>query len=381
MIDPKIFVDSLNNNQIEFITGVPDSLLKDICAYITENYPQNRHIIATNEGSAIGMAIGYHLSTGTIPLVYMQNSGLGNIVNPITSLVHPDVYGIPMLLMIGWRGEFDVNGNQIHDEPQHVKQGMITPKQLELLDIPYEIIDSNTAVENVITKMVDYAKKNSRPVAILVRKATFSKFTLGSLKNDNLLTREEVIETIISILPPNFPVISTTGMASRELYEIRENSKSGHFRDFLTVGGMGHASQIAAGVSLGLNGLSVVCIDGDGSALMHLGALSINATIPNLIHILINNGAHDSVGGQPTLGSVLSFSNLAKNLNFNIVKTASTKQEIKESLNFILQKKETAFLEIKCKTGARSNLGRPETSPKDNKVNFMNFLKKSSNAK
>jgi len=283
MIDPKDFIDALQIAGIEFITGVPDSLLKDVCACITSEFPSNQHIIATNEGSAVGLAMGHYLSTGKPAMVYMQNSGLGNAVNPLTSLAAGEVYGIPMVLMVGWRGEIDVNGVQLKDEPQHVKQGNITPHQLELLDIPYEIVTDKEDITTLMTKVTDLALKNSTPAAILVRKGSFSKYTLNNNREDeHLLSREQVIEILVDVIPGDSPVVSTTGKASRELYELRKARNEGHEKDFLTVGGMGHASQIAAGIALSRPEKTVYCLDGDGAVLMHMGALTINSGIKNL---------------------------------------------------------------------------------------------------
>ncbi|MCB0394508.1 MAG: phosphonopyruvate decarboxylase, partial [Bdellovibrionales bacterium] len=271
MLDPKKFLESLNRNKIDFATGVPDSLLKDVCAYITDHFPSDRHIIATNEGSAIGLAIGHYLSTARPALVYMQNSGLGNTINPLTSLADPKVYGIPMILMIGWRGEV-VEGEQIHDEPQHKKQGLVTLEQLDLLDIPFQVIDANSNIDEVIDELIEVTMEISGPVALVVRKGTFEKYKLKSAnENSQLPTRESAIEKIVEVLPNEIPIVSTTGMASRELFEIRKRNNMGHQRDFLTVGGMGHALQIATGIALNKPSSKVVCIDGDGALLMHTG--------------------------------------------------------------------------------------------------------------
>jgi phosphonopyruvate decarboxylase len=374
MINPQDFAKALKNNNIDFITGVPDSLLKDICAYITTFFSEKQHLIATNEGSAIALAIGSYLASGKVPLVYMQNSGLGNIINPLSSLADIEVYSIPIILLIGWRGELDINQIQIHDEPQHVKQGKITEGQLKLLGIPYIILDSNSDIINVIDRMHKLSLENSSPVAILVRKNTFSTFKIETNYNDNLLTRENVIEILANGLI-NFPIVSTTGMASRELFEIRKKNNQGHYRDFLTVGGMGHASQIAAGISLVKPDCKVVCLDGDGALLMHMGSMAISATIPNIIHIVLNNGSHDSVGGQPTMGRKLVFKEIADKFNYKLTMTANSEDEIKECIEKIIKTDGSCFLEINCSTGARKDLGRPDRSPSQNKKDFMNFLK------
>ena len=380
MIDPKDFIDALRFAGTEFVTGVPDSLLKDVCACITSEFPSNQHIIATNEGSAVGMAMGHYLSTGKPAMVYMQNSGLGNAVNPIASLATGEVYGIPMVLMVGWRGEIDKHGMQLKDEPQHVKQGRITPQQLELLDISYKTITGNEDISSLLKMVTDLALKKSAPVAILVRKGSFSKYSLKDDRdNEHLLSRERVIEILVDMIPDDVPIVSTTGKTSRELFELRKARKEGHKKDFLTVGGMGHASQIAAGIALSMPEKHVYCFDGDGAVLMHMGALTINAEISNLKHIVINNGAHDSVGGQPTMASKVNLSEIASACGYKLIKTATTEEQIKSAVNAIIGSDESAFLEIKCTIGARDNLGRPDRTPKENKQDFMDFIKSQKN--
>jgi len=377
MIDPLVFRAALDKADIRFVTGVPDSLLKDVCACISSCYPAERHIIAANEGSSIGLAIGYYLATARPALVYMQNSGLGNVVNPIASLADPQVYGIPMVLMVGWRGEVKTDGTQLHDEPQHVKQGQMTIAQLEILGIPYRVIDENTQDIDVVLKdLVNQALQRSGPVAMVVRKQTFSSFKFSAERhNKQLLTRESAIKLLINQLPVNTPVVSTTGMASRELFEYRKATKAGHDHDFLTVGGMGHASQIATGIALSQPNNKVLCIDGDGAVLMHMGSLTISAKQPNLIHVVINNGAHDSVGGQPTVAEHLDLAKIAEACGYGYVAHVSTEQEVIRTIKTALTASSSAFIEIKCKCGARADLGRPDRTPSANKQDFMKFLK------
>ncbi len=380
MIEPLEFIASLEKLDIRFVTGVPDSLLKDICACITQNFPPARHIIATNEGSAVGLAIGHYLATGRPALIYMQNSGLGNAVNPITSLADPRVYGIPMIFMIGWRGETLENGKQLHDEPQHVKQGQITIPQLEILDIPYHIIDGSiTKAEPLLNELVRLALTRSGPTALVVRKQTFAPFKLLKPKQeDSRLTREEAITAVIGTLPDYVPIVSTTGMASRELFELCKVSGRGHHRDFLTVGGMGHAGQIAAGIAMAKPNRQVVCIDGDGAVLMHMGGLVISADCINLLHVLINNGAHDSVGGQPTKGTILDFAKIAQACGYGRVLRAATTDEIDINVRSMLGCGLSSFLEIKCMQGSRADLGRPDRTPDQNKFDLMQFLREDS---
>lgn len=380
MIDPILFRAALDEAGISFATGVPDSLLKDVCACISTCFPAERHVIATNEGSAVGLAIGHFLATGRPALVYMQNSGLGNAVNPVASLADPLVYGIPMLFMVGWRGEIKPDGAQLHDEPQHVKQGQITVAQLDILGIPYRLLDENTTdISAVMKELSQLALARSGPVAMLVRKQTFSPFKFEGKSNEAYLpTREQAIKLIIETLPENIAVVSTTGMASRELFEHRKASGSGYDHDFLTVGGMGHASQIATGIAMMRPSKKVLCIDGDGAVLMHMGGLTISGKQDNLIHVVINNGAHDSVGGQPTVAEHLDLSKIAGDCGYGFVAQAATEQEIVDNLQLAINSRRSVFLEIKCKRGARADLGRPDRSPAINKVDFMKFLQSTS---
>lgn len=372
MIDCKFFYDKLQSLGLNFFTGVPDSLLKDICAYITENTIANNHIISSNEGSSIGLAIGYHLSTDKIPVVYMQNSGLGNIINPILSLADKKVYSIPMLLLIGWRGEPNVK-----DEPQHIKQGEITLGMLDTMEIDYEILpDKNELVEETLFRLVSNIKQNSAPAALIIRKGTFSNYQLNDNNSKFEMNREDAIKIILDNLPKNSAVVSTTGKTSREVYEFRVNNNDNKNVDFLTVGGMGHCNQIALGIAMQKPDKNIVCIDGDGAALMHLGALGIIGDISpkNFMHIVINNGSHDSVGGQPTIGFKISFSEIAKKLRY---KECLTFQNQKELKNYLLKKTQfngPVLIEVLVNKGARSNLGRPKSSPLENKNNFKDIL-------
>lgn len=373
MIDPKAFVAAVREVGITFMTGVPDSLLKDACAGIAASVSTN-HVIAANEGSAVGLAIGHSLATGDPALVYMQNSGLGNAINPLISLADPLVYGIPIVLLIGWRGEILPEGVRSQDEPQHRKQGAITPDLLKVLDIPYRVIDASSDVKAIVGEMAGIARSDSRPVAILVRKGTFSAFVADETAKVFPLTREAAIAAILDVLPENVPVVATTGMASRELFELRTSSNAGHQRDFLTVGGMGHASQIAAGLAMAKPETKVVCIDGDGAMLMHLGGLATTADCENLLHVVINNAAHDSVGGSPTKAVSLDLSKIADACGYTSVARVKTAAEIHSAVRSMLAQRGSTFLEIRCRKGFRSDLGRPDRSPADNKADFMKFL-------
>lgn len=376
MIDVSEFYKELLNNEIGFFTGVPDSLLKSFCSYIKESVDSSKNIIAANEGNAIGLAAGYYLSTNKIGLVYMQNSGLGNAVNPLTSLTDKLVYSIPMLLLVGWRGEPDKK-----DEPQHKKQGIITTKLLEALNIPYEVLSEDTnndEIKNIIRKAYEYMRENNEPYALVIRKGSFKEYKADNDSNINFeMTREEAIETIISKMNDDSVIVSTTGMASRELFEIREKRKESHNKDFLTVGSMGHSSQIALGIALNTKGRDVYCIDGDGALIMHMGGLAIigKQKPHNFKHILINNGAHDSVGGQETVGLNIDVLSIAKACGYKQVYSCSTKSELIKHAEKIKDSQGPILLEVKVKKGARKNLGRPTTTPIENKQSFMQSIK------
>ncbi len=251
MINPDFFAKNLKKNGYSFAVGVPDSLLKELSNNFIKTF-NNNHIISTNEGSAIGLAIGYYLGKRKPAVIYLQNSGLGNLINPLNSLANPKVYGIPMLLIIGWRGEIKKN-KQISDEPQHKFQGLITLKQLKILNVPYKIIHSKTKnIKKIIKDLRSKSLKLQSPVALVVRKNTFSKSIYKSKSKLRYgFKREDVIKKIVLTTQKTKNIIvATTGMASRELYETRVKNKDNNKKDFLTVGGMGHASQIASGIGL-----------------------------------------------------------------------------------------------------------------------------------
>ena len=378
MLRPAFFIEQLKENGIDFFAGVPDSLLKNICAYITDTLPREQNIIAANEGGAMGIASGYHLATGRIPVVYMQNSGEGNIINPLASLTDKEVYNIPVLLLIGWRGRPGV-----HDEPQHVKQGKVTTGLLNTMGINYTVLSKEEeAAAKQIKTAVNYMLKTNECYALVIEKDTFDAYTLKS-KAESMLTlaREEAIETVVETLPANAAVVSTTGMISRELFEIRERKGQGHGHDFLTVGSMGHASQIALGIALQQPSRPVYCFDGDGAAIMHMGNMAITANMQpkNYVHVVFNNGAHDSVGGQPTVGLLIDMPAIAKAMGYRQVYSVSSKDELERLLaSSALQQPSfegPVLIEIRVKKGNRKDLGRPTTTPIQNKEALMDFLK------
>lgn len=357
---------------VDFFTGVPDSYLKPLCDYLMSVYgiDQRHHIIAANEGNCVALAAGYHLATGKVPVVYMQNSGEGNIINPVASLLNEKVYAIPMVFIIGWRGEPGVN-----DEPQHIYQGKVTLKLLRDMDIACFVLSGDTTGAELSAVMKGFRDilAQGKQVAFVVRKGALEFEGKAIYQNGNTLLREEIIRHITAATGDN-PVISTTGRASRELFEIRAANGQGHEHDFLTVGSMGHSSSIALGIALHRPKKKIWCIDGDGAALMHMGAMAvIGACKPkNLVHIVINNGAHESVGGIPTIAEQIDMVKIAKGCGYTHAEHITGFEELDIALQEAKTRDALTFLEVKCAIGARKDLGRPTLSPIENKMNFMN---------
>ena len=373
MIEPAAFYESLRRHGLDYFTGVPDSLLKDLCAYITDQVPAQSHVINANEGSAVAIAAGYHLATGHIPAVYLQNSGTGNAINPLLSLADPAVYAIPMLLIIGWRGEEGVG-----DEPQHVTQGRVQERLLDAIGVPFAVVDADTHDHDaLIGRMIREMADDPRPRALLIRKGTFAAYTPDARPaTDSELTRADALEILLERLRPDDLLVSTTGMASREVFDFRERHGQGHDHDFLTVGSMGHCSQIALGLAQHLPERSVVCVDGDGAVLMHMGSLAIigSQAPTNLLHIVINNGAHDSVGGQPTAAMQVDLGAVALACGYRSAEVATTQDEISGAATRLRAIPGPALLEIRVASDARTNAGRPTTTPVQNKVAFMEAI-------
>ena len=359
----------------DFYTGVPDSQLKALCNYLMHTYgiDPEHHVIAANEGNCTALAAGYHLSTGKVPVVYMQNSGEGNIINPVASLLNDKVYAIPMIFVIGWRGE-----PGIHDEPQHIYQGEVTLKLLEDMGICYFVIGKDTTEEEVSTAMQDFRKELDcgEDVAFVIRKGALSYEEKVEYHNDNPMIREEIIRHIVQASGED-PIVSTTGKASRELFEIREHNGQSHKYDFLTVGSMGHSSSIALGVAVQKPGTKVWCVDGDGAVLMHMGSMAVlGSTAPkNMVHIVINNGAHETVGGMPTVAANIDLVAIAGACGYPNAVSVTTYEELDRELTAAKERDALTFIEVKCGIGAREDLGRPTTTALENKINFMEYLK------
>lgn len=367
------FAEKLN---ADFFTGVPDSQLKALCDYLMSRYgvDPKHHVIAANEGNSAALAAGYHLATGKIPVVYMQNSGEGNAVNPIASLLNENVYAIPCIFVIGWRGEPGVK-----DEPQHIFQGEITLKLLRDMEIPYHVIDETTGSAELETVMKEFRHYLAlgKQTAFVIRKNALTFEGGTGYHNRYTLTREQAIERIVETAGVDL-IVSTTGKASRELFEIREKRGEGHERDFLTVGCMGHASSIALQIAVQREEKRVWCLDGDGAALMHMGAMAVigSQKPANLVHVLLNNQAHETVGGMPTVAGDVRFGKIAESCGYPRTMYVEGIEELDAALRDIKGQKGLCFLEVECALGSRSNLGRPTTTALENKKRFMQNLMK-----
>ena len=358
----------------DFYTGVPDSQLKALCNYLMHTYgiDPKHHVIAANEGNCTALAAGYHLATGKVPVVYMQNSGEGNIINPVASLLNDKVYAIPVIFVVGWRGEPGV-----HDEPQHIYQGQVTVKLLEDMGIETFVIGKETTEAQLAEAMEGFraALAQGRDVAFVVRKGGLSYDGKVVYANDNAMRREEIIRRIAAAAGED-PIVSTTGKASRELFEIRAANGQSHKYDFLTVGSMGHSSSIALGIAVNKPNTCVWCVDGDGAALMHLGAMAVlGANAPkNLVHVVINNGAHETVGGMPTVAGKIDLVGVARACGYPNAVSVSDFEALERELEAARARDELSFIEVKCAIGARDDLGRPTTTALENKQNFMAYL-------
>lgn len=376
MIDIPKFYSSLKNAGVEFVTGVPDTLLNDFCSFAADKLPEDKHVITANEGNAVALAAGYHLATGTVPLIYMQNSGLGNAVNPLVSLVNEEVYAIPMVLLVGWRGDPDRA-----DHAHHVKQGQLTPALLQAMCIPYKILHDDTeAVSDCIRWAVGKAKEISSPTALIVKKGILAKEKKIIEENckTGLISRENAIESVLNFIPKNSICIATTGRATRELYYLREKYGFEHNHDFLNVGAMGHASSIAEGIALAKPDRLVVCFDGDAAAIMHMGSMATigSSGLKNYLHIVLNNGSHESVGGQPSAALKVNLSSIAENAGYRTVgKSVKSKEELGRAVNELLSVEGSIFIDIRIRKGIRLDLPPLKVSHKQLKQDLMQELR------
>lgn len=363
----------LKELNVGLYTGVPDSQLRALCDCLMESKGIGaEHIIAANEGNAVALAAGAYMATGKIPVVYMQNSGIGNAVNPILSLINEKVYGIPCIFLIGWRGEPGV-----HDEPQHIRQGELTIRLLEDMGLKVYVIDADTSEIDIHHELSENEEwfAQGKSIAFVVKKNALQNDAMMHYRNSHILLREQVIELVTKAAVQDI-IVATTGKAGRELYEIRERRGQTHYSDFLTVGSMGHCSSVALGIALNKPERRVWCIDGDGALLMHLGALAVigNRKPKNFVHLVINNEAHESVGGMPTVAETMNIPKIALGCGYESAVSVQTMEELQSKLEEVRKENVLRLLEVKCAIGARSDLGRPWTTPKENKENFIKYL-------
>lgn len=366
-----MLVELLNSG---FCTGVPDSQLRPLCDYLMQQEGiSSGHVIAANEGNAVALAAGEYLATGRIPVVYMQNSGIGNAVNPILSLISEKVYGIPCIFIVGWRGEPGVQ-----DEPQHIHQGELTIRLLKDLGLRVYVIDADTSESDIQHELAESEEwfAQGKSLAFAVKKGALQNEAKVHYQNAYSLLREEVIECITEVSDEDV-IVATTGKAGRELYEIRERKGQPHKYDFLTVGSMGHCSSIALGIAMNKPDKKVWCIDGDGAVLMHLGAMAVigNRKPGNLVHVVINNEAHESVGGMPTVAGTMNIPQVALGCGYESAVSVQAMEELREKLRQAKDAPVLSLIEVKCAVGARGDLGRPKTTPKENRDSFMEYLR------
>jgi phosphonopyruvate decarboxylase len=369
MIDPLEFVRALESRGVEFFSGVPDSLLQDFCACVADRARPAHHIIAANEGGAVAAAIGYHLATGRIPLVYMQNSGLPNALNPLLSLADPAVYAIPMVMLIGWRGEPGTA-----DEPQHRKVGEITLELLESCQIAYTLLDAETTDAESAVSVVASPRTTGALHAFVVRKGAFSTYAIReTAKNVGSLNREEAIAEAVESMGPDDLVVATTGLTARELYAHRVRRGHSHDRDFLVVGGMGHAAQIAHTLAAHCPDRQVYCLDGDGALLMHMGALAVigSTRAPNFRHVVLNNGMHESVGGQQTAAAGIDLPAIARAVGYVSAVRVDSLDQLQPSLKELRRIDGPALLEVRISPGHRADVGRPRGHPRERKAAWL----------
>lgn len=366
-------IDAIQAQGAGFFTGVPDSLLAPFCGELLARLPIGPdHRVAPNEGVCAALAAGEYLATGRPACVYLQNSGLGNLVNPVCSLTHPEVYAIPMILVVGWRGE-----PGLPDEPQHRFQGRVTLDTLALLEIPYLVVDKDLSEADFAVRFADLAAAlgRGRAVAVVVRKGALTGPGLRPADNGHALSRERAVGQIAAALPEGARVVSSTGKISRELFEARERLGQGHGRDFLTVGSMGHSASIALQIAQRRPERPIVCLDGDGACLMHLGALAlVGASAAPLVHVVLDNSAHESVGGMPTVSPQTDLCAAARALGYAAAFDVDSAQGLSDALAQALAGPRPAFIRARVALGSRADLGRPTRAPLENRDDFMHGL-------
>lgn len=374
MINQKYLFDQLNSMGLNFFTGVPDSLLNDFCLHLVNNVPDSQHIMAANEGNAIGIAAGYHMATGQVPVVYMQNSGIGNATNPLLSLTHKEIYSIPLILVIGWRGDPDIK-----DHAQHKKQGELTPVLMTDMDIPYEILDADETVVEKFAWAVRTAREINSPVALIAKKAILTqKEKKQEYAESKLMNREEAISAVLDVLGDDAIYLATTGRATRELHEQIMMHGFSHEIEFLNVGAMGHLSSIGLGLALGAPNKRIVVFDGDAAAIMHMGSLATNGRYQpkNLIHIVLNNGVNESVGGQKSSGQVIDLTTIAKGCGYSTLPSyVESKEDFQNAVIQFAKSDHLSFVDIHVRQGIRKDMPGLKIEHQQAKKAMMNYIK------
>lgn len=375
MIEQKKLFSALDNMGLDFFTGVPDSLLNDFCLYLVNNLPDNQHVMAANEGNAIGIAAGYHMATGKVPVVYMQNSGIGNATNPLLSLTHPTVYSIPLILVIGWRGD-----PNIKDHAQHKKQGELTSVLMDDMDIPYQILDSNDTVIEKFQWAKDKAEEINAPVALIAKKAILTQKEKKQEYLENaLMNREEAISAVLDVFGDDAIYLATTGRATRELHEQVAAHGFSHEIEFLNVGAMGHLSSIGLGLALGHPQKKVIVFDGDAAAVMHMGSLATNGRYQpsNLIHVVLNNGVNESVGGQLSSGQIIDLTTIAKGCGYTTLnKFVESKEELQKAISHMAKCNHLSFIDVHVRQGIRKDMPGLKIEHQPAKEAFMDYCAK-----
>lgn len=373
MVNQQYLFESLKSLGVDFFTGVPDSLLNNFCLYMVENIPDGQHVMAANEGNAIAIAAGHYMATGSIPVVYMQNSGIGNATNPLLSLTHDCVYGIPMILIIGWRGDPAIN-----DHAQHKKQGELTPVLMTDMDIPYEILDDENTVVEKFTWAIEKAKEISAPVALIAKKAILTeKVKKQDYPKSKLMNREEAVSAVVDVLGKDAIYLGSTGRTTREVHEQLKAHGVGEGHEWQNVGSMGHVSSVGLGIALAKPEQRVVVFDGDAAVVMHMGALATNCRYKagNMIHIVLNNGVNESVGGQPSAGYIVNLTEVAAACGY---RTPGHAVETKEELQAILKDYKNGemplFIDVHVRQGIRSDMPKLNIDHKAQKDALMKNL-------
>lgn len=375
MVNQKVLFEALEGMGVDFFTGVPDSLLNDFCLYMTNNMNARHHVMAANEGNAVAIAAGHYMATGKIPLVYMQNSGIGNATNPLLSLTHDCVYGIPMLLVIGWRGD-----PSIKDHAQHKKQGELTPVLMKDMDIPYYILDDENTVIDKFRMAADKAREISSPVALIAKKAILTqKEKKQQYPESPLMNREEAIAAVVDVLGGEAFYLGTTGRATREVHEQLKQHGIAAGHEWQNVGSMGHVSSVGLGLALACPEKKIVVFDGDAAAVMHMGAFATNCRYQagNMIHVVLNNGVNESVGGQPSAGYVVNLTGVAEACGYNTPGHAvETKDELKRIVSEYQIGDMPLFIDVHVRQGIRSDMPKLGIDHKVVKRELMENLKK-----